>query len=189
MRAVTQLFNVDFEVRQGIFKCLESLTRVAKETPGRTQTILSAADLAYQLAFCYKVGFGVPRYEDKCRMWLADTDHKYSDLKDEFDYIKSRSGQKYSSTSGFGFWYSQIPVRIASDAQYYREWKKLKDIQQIEDREIEERKEVLGNDHWLVLEREQSCFDTLSSLGYFGKAAALAEKRCRKLSSTLPRED
>ena len=187
--AVPQLFNVDFEVRQGIFKCLESLTRTAKETPRRTQNIVSTSDLAYQLAFCYKLGFGVPRDEDKCRMWLADTDLTNSDLENQIDHIKSSTSQGYSPTSTFGFWYSHTPVPTVNNAQYYRERKKLKDIQQIEEREIGEWKEVLGKDHWLFLEKEESYFHTLSSLGYLSKAGALAEKRCRDLSSTLPRED
>lgn len=187
--ALPQLFDVDFRVRRAIFTCLGELLEQTQAASHRETDLNLYMEIAYQLAFCYKFGFGVPRNDEQCQAWLAKSGRPNSDLEDQLQVIKSSIGRNHSPSLNFGLWFQKGHVPMASDAQYYRERNQLKDIQIIEEREISDWKVVLGDIHWLVVSREASHYHLLQSLGFLDKAELLARESCQLLSSTLPQED
>ena len=72
------LMRFDYRVRTQIRECLEINYSLAKN-----QNQPFAAHIAFQLAFCYHVGFGVGSNGDVCRVWLDKSGKQPDDLKAE----------------------------------------------------------------------------------------------------------
>ena len=57
------LMESDYRVRTQIRECLENNYFKNQNEPFATH-------IAFQLAFCYQIGFGVKSDDNKCHMWL-----------------------------------------------------------------------------------------------------------------------
>jgi tetratricopeptide (TPR) repeat protein len=176
-----QLFEVDFRVRSQIFRCLKTL---AEESLGNDiWSVYQEACL--QLAFCYRMGFGVERADETAEMFLVQS-HMRKVLEDQLIVLKSSVNQCYNPCTIFGLWYARGHVSTATDAQYYREQNQLTSIQAVHEREILDWRTVLGTAHWIVIVKTGHYCAILENLGYLDKAEELARDIFTEVSRTLP---
>ena len=70
------LISVDYRVRTQVRECLEINYSKIQNQP-------FAAHIAFQLAFCYHVGFGVKSNDNTCHVWPDKSDKQPEDLKAE----------------------------------------------------------------------------------------------------------
>ena len=183
---MVQLFEVDIQVRRSIRTCLQNLTH---DTQKNANADLYQ-ELGFQLAFCYRMGFGVRKDENECRKWLLESKRHQSELEHQIQLIKSsKSGRLFHESLQFGSWFGKGHIPTLGDAQYFRERNRLNDIFSIQEDEISDWKIVLGSSHWMVLEREEQYFHILLSLGYSDKAEALVRGTLRNVEESLPSDD
>ena len=76
------LLGADFRVRELIAECLELKASNSSCTP----CTLAAA---FELAFCYKIGFGFPLDDDKSQSWLKRSGRYPKELELEMSNIRS----------------------------------------------------------------------------------------------------
>ena len=70
------LISVDYRVRTQVRECLEI-------NYSKNQNQPFAAHIAFQLAFCYHVGFGVKSNDNTCHVWLDRSNKQPEDLMAE----------------------------------------------------------------------------------------------------------
>lgn len=119
-----QLFEADIRVRQSIYKCFQNLILESQ----RNANLELYEEVGYQLAFCYRVGFGVRKDENECQKWLLESKRHVSDLESQLQTIKSSESRRYDIMSRFGLLVIKGHVPEFCDVQYYRERDRLKDI-------------------------------------------------------------
>ena len=73
--------EADYRVQTQIRKCLEI-------NYSKNQNKPFAAHIAFQLAFCYQIGFGVKSNNDTCHMWLEKSAKQPDDLKTEREAVQ-----------------------------------------------------------------------------------------------------
>jgi hypothetical protein len=83
VKNLTDFVNADYRVRKHIRLCLEN-------SFFRNQTQPSALNIAFQIAFCYKIGFGVESDKTKCDIWLRRSKRIADDLDAEKQDIQQR---------------------------------------------------------------------------------------------------
>ena len=179
-----QLFEVDLRVRQSIFTCFHNLIREAQSNANPS----FYEEVGFQLAFCYKVGFGVRKDENESRKWLLESKKHEADLELQLQLINS-SGRRYDPSRNFGLWFGRGHVSTLGDVQYYREKNRLDDIFSTQENEIDDWRTVLGSTHWMVLAREEEYFHILRSLGHWDKAEDLVRGMVKNLRAKLPSDD
>ena len=181
-----QLFEVDIQVRRSIRTCLQNLIHDAQ----RNANPELYEELGFQLAFCYRIGFGVGKDENECRKWLLESKRHQSDLEHQIQLIKSSNfGRRFHESLQFGLWFGKGHIPMLGDVQYFRERNRLNDIFSTQEDEISDWKIVLGSTHWMVLAREEQYFHILLSLGYWDKAEALVRGTLRNVEESLPSDD
>ena len=181
-----QLFEVDIQVRRSICWCLQNLIHDAQ----RNANAELYQELGFQLAFCYRMGFGVRKDENECRKWLLESKRHPSDLEHQIQLIKSSTfGRRFHESTQFGLWFGKGHIPTVGDAQYFRERNRLNDIFSTQEDEISDWKIVLGSTHWMVFDREERYFHILLSLGYLDKAEALVREILRNVEESLPPDD
>ena len=180
-----QLFAADIRVRQSIHKCFQNLILESQ----RNANLELYEEVGYQLAFCYRVGFGFRKDENECQKWLLESKRHVSDLESQLQTIKSSKPRRYDSTSSFGLLFIKGHVPDFCDVQYYRERDRLKDIYSSQENEINDWKIVFGCSHWMVLSREEQYFNILLSLGHWDKAEDLVRETVKNLKAGLPPDD
>src|SRR5271155_2136506 len=83
MRSIDSLYRSDYRVRSYIRRCLEHrVLNIA--TDSRTR---DAGNLAFQLAFCYKIGFGVARSDQKSQEMLLKSGRAQEELSETVHQI------------------------------------------------------------------------------------------------------
>ncbi len=178
-----QLFEVDLRVKQSIFTCFQSLIREAQSNAN----LNFYEEVGFQLAFCYKVGFGVRKDENESRKWLLESKRHEADLEHQLQLIKSSGlGRRYDPSRNFGLWFGRGHVSMPGDVQYYREKNRLDDIYSTQENEIDDWRTVLGSTHWMVLEREEQYFHILRSLGHWDKAEDLIRGTVKSVRAEFP---
>jgi tetratricopeptide (TPR) repeat protein len=176
-----QHFEVDFRVRRQIFRCLKTLAEESLEND--IWSVYQEACL--QLAFCYRIGFGVERADATAEMFLVQSQMRQV-LEDQLVALKSSVNQCYNPFAIFGLWHARGHVPTSTDAQYYREQKQLTSIQVVHEREILGWRTVLGTAHWIVIVKTGHYCSILENLGYLDKAEELARDIFTEVSRTLP---
>ena len=78
---LAHLMEADYRVRTQIRECLEINYFKNRDQP-------FAAHVAFQLAFCYHIGFGVKSNDNTCHMWLGKCAKQPDDLKTEKETIQ-----------------------------------------------------------------------------------------------------
>jgi tetratricopeptide (TPR) repeat protein len=138
-----------------------------------------------QLAFCYKIGFGIPRSEEKSKVLLAQS-HKHDVLEDQLIALKQSAGPSYNPSTIYGLWHDRGVISTTTDAQYYREQNLLASVQTVHEREIMDWAAVLEPSHWIVLATAGYYQAILENLGLLDKAEDVARDILRKVSETVP---
>jgi len=152
----------DYRVRSQIRESLE-------KNYFRNQNQPYATNIAFQLAFCYLIGFGIKSDDNVCRLWLQRSTKSLNDLKIEKDTVRRR------------FWKNgkmqQMNARLLQiDVVHeYRTWglKKLDEARVVYEREIRDMIREFGELHFISLELYSIFGDLLDQLGQFEKSKEL----------------
>jgi len=73
--------QTDYRVRTQITDCLQK-----KYLEKQTEPFV--AHIAFQVAFCYHIGFGVKSDGNKCRIWLMRSNKELDDLRIEIEAVR-----------------------------------------------------------------------------------------------------
>lgn len=140
------LLLTDYRVRQEICSALLTRFDTLATLLGHCEPCLR--NTAFQLALCYKLGFGTPADKERAVNYLAASRKPESDLCDEILKVKQ--------LSGFGFVDLQSrPAKFVSDGiiyvwtfvyEYPRKGLKLREVQDYHLREYMDMEKVLGNE-------------------------------------------
>lgn len=140
------LLLTDYRVRQEICSALETRFDTPATLLGRCEPCLR--NTAFQLALCYKLGFGTPADNERAVDYLATSGRSESDLREEILKVKH--------LSGFGFVdFQSRPARFVNNGiiyvwtfvyEYPRKGLKLTEVQDYHLREYTDMEKVLGND-------------------------------------------
>ena len=145
------LLLTDYRVRQ------EICTAIAVRMDNTPTTLLRRCEpclrrAAFQLALCYKLGFGLPADSEKSADCLARSGRPESDLRDDILKVKQ--------LSGLGFVNLQSrPAKLVDDGiifvwgfvdGYFRKSVKLNEVQDYYLREFTDMEKALGDDSDLV---------------------------------------
>lgn len=71
---LADLVEADYRVRTQIKDSIEKTYIMNRNQP-------FAANIAFQIAFCYHIGSGVKSNANKCQIWLQKSNKNYHDLK------------------------------------------------------------------------------------------------------------
>ncbi|KAF8538086.1 hypothetical protein BDD12DRAFT_911052 [Trichophaea hybrida] len=128
-----------------------------------------AAHIAFQVAFCYKIGFGVKSDDNKCRVWLERSNKQPDDLKAEKEAVRPDSGNSERIRKYDGLW------REVDLVHQYRTWglKKLEEAWKEHEREIDDMVCEFGEFHFIPLVLFSIAGDVLDELREFEKSKAL----------------
>ena len=139
-KSLDQFVKANFRVRQYIADCLEYQYYLH---PERT------SNLAFQLAFCYKLGFGRSHDENKCVEWLSRSNRDRKDLDSEIGFVKAQRSWQFMSKNAF-----LLNEKGFLDWAYFSEHQSLQQLQTAEvqyTQEIEDMQDILGKNHPVVL--------------------------------------
>jgi tetratricopeptide (TPR) repeat protein len=112
---------------------------------------ISPKEAAFQLALCFRIGFGISRNDDQALKFEILSSSNIGDLKRQVDSI--RYGQPIQSIQDevFKNLFLRGHVRSIDYPQYYREKGLLHRAENNYKREIIDAQEAFGNSHWLTL--------------------------------------
>src|SRR5271170_2689860 len=80
-----QLYTADYRLRSYIAKCLKDKASDIESNPGYEA---SSREAAFQLAFCYQVGFGVRRDDERSQDFLSQSLRQREELNREINRVK-----------------------------------------------------------------------------------------------------
>jgi len=153
--------NADYRVRIQIKLSLENKYNQNGHQP-------FAALLAFQVAFCYQIGFGVRSDDDECRKWLEKSNKQPNDLTIEKEAVRPANGKRgrLSSLSGM------VSVDLIHE---YRTWglKKLEAARKEYEREVQDMAQAFGELHIIPLGLYTTIGELLDVLGEFAKSKVL----------------
>ena len=123
--------DVDYRVRKHIFCCLK-----LQATSYRCKACHDSA--AFQVAFCYKVGFGISSSEDQVRYWLGD-ERTLEDLERELEIVRNADwshtdtitkllDEGYHIQMDYSGEYQRAGILEASVAEYVREMRDMERV-------------------------------------------------------------
>src|SRR6266487_3568312 len=138
-----QLYLADYRVRYKIRTCLEKRACVERES--RCRDCFKKA--AFQLAFCYRMGFGVKKNDEKSHSLLEWSGKSHKDLEHEICLVKQEKLDSLFGEGTFRHLFTLGHDLMVNFAEYYRESQKLDDVQQKYEQEIADIESVLGALH------------------------------------------
>ena len=155
----TSLMDVDYRVRKHIFCCLKR-----QATSYHCKACYDSA--AFQVAFCYKIGFGISSSEDQVRYWLGD-ERTLEDLERELEIVRNADwsytemitklfDEGYNVQMDYSGAYQRAGILEASGAEYVRE---MRDMERVIGRlhpVIRRSKSVLADIHFRKDEFERA---------------------------------
>lgn len=143
--SVSGLYRADFRLRSFLATQLEAIVSTST-TPIFKHTLTVKA--AEQLALCYKIGFGVPKTEGDERGVSAKSSQS-GVIEEQVQLIKdSLPGPRHMGDL-FHQLHHQGFIQFIDFPQYYREKRLVSEAIKIYRREIQDTKEIFGEDHWL----------------------------------------
>lgn len=145
-----QLLSLDYRITIFIAKCLETRTLELSCEQCRPQT-------AFQLAFCYTIGFGTPSDHDKARSWLHQSGLKTADIDRQLTHM--RRLKPTDVRYGLLAQYSAAGLFDVRAAAVYPDNEHLVAAKSHFERAVSELESCLGQDHFLTLNmrRELQC--------------------------------
>ena len=150
----------DYRVRTQIKDCLEK-----NYIRNRNQPF--AANIAFQVAFCYQIGFGVKSDAGNCHTWLQKCDKLPEYLETERETVRPARLKSERITE-----HGLIPVNLIHE---YRSWglNKLKEARKQYEREIDDMTRGFGELHFIPIALCSIFGDLLDEFGEFGISEAL----------------
>src|SRR5271156_936647 len=80
-----QLYTADYRLRSYIAKCLKDKASDIESNPGYEA---SSREAAFQLAFCYHIGFGVRKDDKRSQAFLSQSLRQHEELNREINRVK-----------------------------------------------------------------------------------------------------
>ena len=171
---LADLIHYDYRVRTQIRECLEINYSRNKNQP-------FAVHIAFQLAFCYHVGFRAKSNDDICRVWLDKSDKKPDDLKAEKKAVQSAV---WKSASGRMQGHEGL-VLIDLIHEYRTEGlKRLDQAREECERLVGDMERVFGELHFLSLDLYTTFGNLLDELGEFSKSKELRMRIRKRIEKT-----
>jgi tetratricopeptide (TPR) repeat protein len=151
----------DYRVRTQIRYSLENSYFINKSQP-------FAPHIAFQVAFCYQIGFGAKSDVNKCRIWLARSDKQPEDLKLEKVAVQPARWKSQRMRN----LYRQNKINIVHE---YRTTglNKLKEAREEYEREVSDMVREFGELHFIPLALYTIIGDLLDELGEIRESKAL----------------
>ena len=159
-------------MRKQIRECLEISYSSNQNQP-------FAAQIAFQLAFCYHIGFGVKSDNNTCHVWLDKSDKQLEDLKAE-----EKAVQPVRWKSGRMQGYEGL---VWADLIHEYRTQGLKTLDQAREeceRFIGDMAQVFGEHHFILLELYTTLGDMLVQLGELSKSKALRMRIREQIEKT-----
>ena len=173
-----QLVQLDYRVRVRIFQSLMvQVSRVNEENYSHIDF-----DACYQLAWCYKIGFGTEKDDDAFGSWLLKSKRDVKLFDQELKDIKELGATPlanlsiYSPHTKFSVWLEQGCGSGINSAQYYRETDSLMKAESVLMREYLNWQDSLGLQHPIVFEHASMLATLMADLGRKKDSVALAER-------------
>ena len=156
------LMEVDYRVRIQIRECLEN-----KYFGNQNQPF--AANIAFQVAFCYQIGFGIKSDDNASRIWLEKSNKRSEDLEVEKEAVQHAN---WTSKSKFEFGGKFLKVNIMHE---YRTWglNQLEEARRECEREVGDMAQEFGELHFISLNLYATLGNLLDELGEFAKSKSL----------------
>ena len=164
--------SVDYRVRTQIRECLEINFLKHQSQP-------FAAHIAFQLAFCYQIGFGVKSNDDMCHMWLGKSAKQPDDLRSEREVVQP-ARWKMGGIQGY---HGSASVDLIHG---YRT-QGLKTLDQAREeceRVIDDMAPVFGELHFILLDLYTTWGDLLDELGELSKSKLLRMRIRKQIEET-----
>ncbi len=118
---MNHLIQVDYRVRRYIVTCLVHRTSNSEKL---RSTKNFPSSLAFQLAICYRLGFGIPLDVQASQAFLAQSSRDCEDLQRAIDLTRENSQTQFSPHCKFKV-LSDMGHILSDHAQYYRENQQL----------------------------------------------------------------
>jgi len=153
--------EADYRVRAQIRDSLE-------KTYFSNQNQPFATHIAFQVAFCYMIGFGVKSDDNKCHMWLEKSSKYLDDLKVEKETVRPTAWKN----ARISCLTNPDTVKLIEE---YRAWGslKLEEARRQYEREISDMTQEFGQHHCIPIVLCKILGDMLDELGDFGKSEVL----------------
>ncbi|KAF8530802.1 hypothetical protein BDD12DRAFT_914746 [Trichophaea hybrida] len=139
-----------------------------------------AANIAFQLAFCYHIGFGVKPDDNKCHIRLDKSNKQLDDVKIEKEAVRPASGKSGSVRQLYGLLFK---VNITHEYRS-RGLDKLEDALKDHEREASDMVQEYGELHFVLLGLYTIIGDLLDAFGEFAKSIALRMRIRLQIRST-----
>lgn len=172
MSSLPQIYRADFRLRTYIFTCLQK----AAENTKHHICGISPQNAAFQLALCYKIGFGTTRSELMVQRCLASSGLTKKELESQLDSIRKEfeSGEFYEGM--FKQLSLQGHIFEIEAGQYYRDRKLLHRVIDHYKREITDLENVFGDTYWLNWTLKRPLALIMQDIGQWKEAEELDRK-------------
>ena len=164
--------KADYRVRTQIRECLE-------DSYFRNQNQPFAAHIAFQLAFCYQIGFGVKSNDNTCHMWLGKSAKQADDLKTENEAVQPARWKSGRMQGYEGLVWANLIHEYRTQG--------LKNLYQARvecERVLGDMARVFGELHFISLELYTTFGNLLDGLGELSKSKALRMRTRKKIEKT-----
>ena len=165
-----QLYLVDNRVRFHIRKSLEK--RLSSEKPGGNH----ARNAAFQLALCYRIGFGVARDTKKSHGLLEQSGEQYETLDTLVNLLRDERRALRFQDGIFQRMFGTGLMHEIDFDQRYGDYDSLDSIEGDYSREVMDLQTVLGDSHPLILMIKSRIARVLNAHGSWKKSEALCKQ-------------
>ncbi|KAF2685426.1 TPR-like protein [Lentithecium fluviatile CBS 122367] len=165
---ILSLYLADFRLRSFITTKLREITLISTTRVYKHILIAKAAE---QLAFCYKIGFGIPKYGNIGKE-LFISQSQNSAVEKQIQLVKDGEPHLFNIGGDFDQFFNQGLVGFI-DFYYYNDKGLVSRVETILRREIQNMKESFGKEHWLNLTLKGGLASTCRSQGRWKDAEAL----------------
>ena len=141
----------------------------------------------FQLALCYKLGFGVPRDNQKSHTFLDQSLKQSRDLQEEIDMLGRKLNWSYRGAD-FAVLWARGMINPIEFAHSYHSQGVLEIACENYKREIADTEDVLGNEHEIVISLKSSYSKILRDQRDYGEAEKLQLQVMEAEKHMLPSE-
>jgi tetratricopeptide (TPR) repeat protein len=171
--SIVHLYLCDYRVRIHIRKCLEELYRETQNS-----SILDAeSNIAFQLALCYYIGFGVRRDEEKANCLLKQHNLNHSE-RPRFERVVARIGEQFHIlvpiSEAMGDLEEKGHLPETDISAYYMEQDNLENAVRWAFQELEDLKLAFSVENSIIQIAKSSLYHILKRLGRLKEAEDLA---------------
>jgi tetratricopeptide (TPR) repeat protein len=166
--------STNYRLWEHIFRCLvDEASCFSNESRGK--------NAAFQIAFCYKVGFGISADKSKATHWLKKGDKTIIDLENEIRMVKADKDPIFKSL--------ESEIDTMDYANEYRQFDRLDYVQQVYDAAATNMDQTLGKSHPISLHLNGILASIMTGQGDYKGANNIFLKTTKIYEEALGRED